>query len=356
MPYAIIVKVPDAKDDCFIAMPFAEKFKAAYTPIMMAASQLRLHPVRIKTGEMQPGVDFDVDIVNATRSARMVVAVCSPEPATSKPNPNVMYELGWAHALGKPTLILTSDIRTLPSDLAVKHVLTYEETEIGTDEFTRKIKENMRDILERMSKDNPLTDPIHEDIYVASERHLMFHNPAFWDHFRIILSFAKNTHDEHQQLDTAVIDKLLTEANEMYENPGQAQRVSSFLKAWKNYDTYYHNRTLPNVHEQLGDSLREVDNSLAFLKTEGGHLLRRNVNDCDGFYGKIKAKLTEYSDLYKETAKWAESDSLPRQKDPDAINKCFFQINLLSKETKSIVMNSDRLIVNLIEMIRKPGD
>jgi hypothetical protein len=356
MPYAIIVKVPDARNDCFIAMPFAKKFEGIFSPIVVAATRVNLRPVRIKTGEMQPGVDFDHDIINSTRAAKLVIAVCSPEEAKGKPNPNVMYELGWAHALGKPTLILTNDVDTLPSDLKTKHVLAYEDTEIGTNELIRKIRENMRDVLEHMNNENPLTDPSYEDIYVAHERHLMFHNPAFWDNFRNILSFAKLTHDEHQQIDTAAIDKLFKEAKEMYDNPGQAQRVSNFLLAWGVFDAYYQNVTWPNVYKQIEEALEKADESFEFLKrAEAGQSLRRNVNDCYGFYKNVKDRLTKYPRLHKESSEGSESNSL-HQQDPEAINRVFFQISQLSRDTKSIVINSDRLIVNLIEMIRKTGD
>ena len=54
MPYAVVIKVPEAKKNCFVAMPFAKKFNNTFSAIVMASTQLDLRPVRIETAEIQP--------------------------------------------------------------------------------------------------------------------------------------------------------------------------------------------------------------------------------------------------------------------------------------------------------------
>src|SRR4051812_17776952 len=98
MSLAIVIKVSPPTDNCFIIMPFAPEYEPLYGSIVQAISKHHLHPHRLDI--MQPGVNFVEDIVKAIRSAKIIVAVCSPEPETGKINPNVMYELGMAHALG----------------------------------------------------------------------------------------------------------------------------------------------------------------------------------------------------------------------------------------------------------------
>lgn len=53
-------------------------------------------------------------------------------------NPNVMYELGIAHALDKPVLLLSKEIGSLPVDLKSKRFLIYN----SYNELERKLEKN----------------------------------------------------------------------------------------------------------------------------------------------------------------------------------------------------------------------
>ena len=79
---AIVVKVPQspqqAQSVCFIAIPFAKEFRKLSDLIMNAAVNLDLRPVR--TDNVQMTDSFIRDVVLQTRAARVVVAVCTPEP------------------------------------------------------------------------------------------------------------------------------------------------------------------------------------------------------------------------------------------------------------------------------------
>ena len=76
--------------------------------------------------------DWDVpgsfDFFSAIQSSDLVVADISGQ----KPNPNVMYELGFAHGLRKPTLLLVSqESGRAPSDLAGILYLVYDPTNLS---------------------------------------------------------------------------------------------------------------------------------------------------------------------------------------------------------------------------------
>lgn len=68
------------------------------------------------------GASWANAITDAVRSADFVVV------DVTRQNPNVFYELGFAHALRKPTILLTSSEATgaLPSDLAGFQYIVYE--------------------------------------------------------------------------------------------------------------------------------------------------------------------------------------------------------------------------------------
>lgn len=48
-------------------------------------------------------------------------------------NPNVFYELGYAQALGKKTILLTQDLEDVPFDLRHQRVIEYSDTVAGAD-------------------------------------------------------------------------------------------------------------------------------------------------------------------------------------------------------------------------------
>jgi nucleoside 2-deoxyribosyltransferase len=74
-----------------------------------------------------PGALWASAISDALHRADLVVADLSTE------NPNIMYELGFAHALRKPTIILASRASSskIPSDLAGFSYLFYDPEDPG---------------------------------------------------------------------------------------------------------------------------------------------------------------------------------------------------------------------------------
>lgn len=353
MPYAIVVNVPEAKESCFVALPFDPAFDPVLRDIKAAASDHGLRVVLVRSGVSQPGVFFTNDIVNAIRSTRVVVAVCSPEEATGKANPNVLYELGLAHALGKATVILTSDLDTLPANLSARHALVYGAGDVGSGALSEKISKDLENVLRRMQdSQNPLTDPDYLFIYVAHERHLMFHNPEFWDHFRRILSFANLTRNEHHQINTGCIDSLLAKANRLWSSPGQGPRVTVFLDAWEHYCQFFQSCTYPRVYRHLEQQVGSVDAAFTFVRAHASPELKEHVDTCDKFYGDLRTSLFNYPQLFKDTKQCVED--LPQ--DPTNVTRVFTQVRDVYSQTKSIVTDSDGLMFNLIEMIRTQGE
>jgi hypothetical protein len=65
------------------------------------------------------------DIVRAIHDADYIIA-----DLTEK-NPNVYYELGLAHASGKPVILITQNIANLPFDLRHQRIIEYADTAAG---------------------------------------------------------------------------------------------------------------------------------------------------------------------------------------------------------------------------------
>jgi hypothetical protein len=55
-------------------------------------------------------------------------------------NPNVMYELGIAHTVGKPVILITQDMKTIPFDFSHLRHYEYADNSDGKELFGAELK------------------------------------------------------------------------------------------------------------------------------------------------------------------------------------------------------------------------
>lgn len=353
-PVAIVVRVESERSRVgFIATPFDRQFDPLSTWISEAARQAGLDPVR--SDQVPRGNNFIVDIHHRVRASHVVLAICSPDPRTGTPNPNVLYELGLAHSLGKPTIVLTNAPETMPADLVALRVFTYTDEELAPAngrEIVRRIKEAILD-LNRATKGS-LIDPNWDGVSVAYDRHKMLLAPEFWDDFRKILSFAKEIHDQIQALDTAHVDGLLRAIdNILFKAKSKRQKtdaIGELHEQWRHYVSYYNTVTVPKVFEPLPEVLREIDGCFQRIPRHAGSE-RQRLRTSQGFYNQIKEVLSSYPLLHDAVGQTTGLHVLSALESQQTCVNVHARIQGLSTATKLCVIQADRLIVNLIEMI-----
>jgi hypothetical protein len=97
-----------ATDTCFVMMPFAEPIGGYYTSIYRPAiERAKLTAVRADADIYGTGKIID-QIWKGIHAARVLVAELTDR------NPNVLYELGLAHALYKPVVLISSNKDDVP--------------------------------------------------------------------------------------------------------------------------------------------------------------------------------------------------------------------------------------------------
>jgi hypothetical protein len=103
----------------FVAMEYREPFDTFYREVIKPQAEKLYDIVRIdeKSG---PGVIFQ-DMQREIGQSDVVIAEITPA------NPNVFYELGYAQALGKPTILLAQRGGKLPFDIASYRVVFYDD-------------------------------------------------------------------------------------------------------------------------------------------------------------------------------------------------------------------------------------
>jgi len=116
------VTVP-AGTTCFVMQPFAAPLGSYYETIFKPAiTQAGLEPLRADAEIFATGKIID-QIWRGIHGAKVLVA-----ELTSK-NPNVFYELGLAHALSKPVVLVSSNEGDVPFDLRHIRVIIYDQTD-----------------------------------------------------------------------------------------------------------------------------------------------------------------------------------------------------------------------------------
>lgn len=109
-----------ATDTCFVMMPFAEPLGAYYLTVYQPAiDKAKLRPVRADAEIFGTGKIID-QIWAGIHSARVLVAELTGR------NPNVLYELGLAHALRKPVVLVSSNEEDVPFDVRHVRVIYYD--------------------------------------------------------------------------------------------------------------------------------------------------------------------------------------------------------------------------------------
>lgn len=104
---------------CFVLMPFGDPFDSVYREIIKPQI-FKAGLEALRADEVfEPG-----SIMEQIRSAIQQARICIAD-LTGK-NPNVLYELGIAQTLGKPTVLLTQNIADIPFDLKQYRMIVYD--------------------------------------------------------------------------------------------------------------------------------------------------------------------------------------------------------------------------------------
>lgn len=140
--------------DIFMIMPFREQFNGVYHNIVRPiATSLNL---TVKRGDDFTSVRGAImqEVWAALNACRLVIA------ETTEVNANVYYELGIAHTLGKPAILLTQnrDVQDIPFDIRHLRFIVYDNTIEGGEKLAQELRRaivwTMNDLKETEGKPN----------------------------------------------------------------------------------------------------------------------------------------------------------------------------------------------------------
>ena len=130
-------------DSCFVMMPFASPLGGYYESVYKPAiEKAGLQPVRADAEIFGAGKIMD-QVWSGIRRAKVLVAELTQR------NPNVFYELGLAHALKKPVVLISSNEDDVPFDLQHIRVIYYDVNDpFWGQKLLSKVAENILSAIE----------------------------------------------------------------------------------------------------------------------------------------------------------------------------------------------------------------
>ncbi len=133
--FRLPVEIPVEKDLVAVMMPFDARFNAVYAVLQAAAIESGMRCQR--ADDIWVNDHIVDDIINLIWRARVVIADLSSR------NPNVFYETGIAHALGREVVQIAQSMEDIPFDLRAIRSLTYLNNGEGLERLKMQVVERL---------------------------------------------------------------------------------------------------------------------------------------------------------------------------------------------------------------------
>lgn len=135
-------KIQKLKPKAFVVMQFSSQYNDVYFEVIKKiCEEEKIDVLRIDE-ESGPGLIIQ-DITRAIYESKIIIADISPV------NVNVFYEVGFAHALNKPTILIAEKETKLPFDVSSFRTLFYENTIGGKRKLEEGLKRHIDAILQQ---------------------------------------------------------------------------------------------------------------------------------------------------------------------------------------------------------------
>lgn len=136
--FSMDIKLPEV----FVISQFGGMYDQLYDNVIKPICEKKdIKPVR--ADEVPASSAILDDIIRSLRSANIIIADITPN------NPNVFYELGYAHAIGKAVILLCekSERPNLPFDVSGYRTIFYDNTMAGKLQVEQKIELYINEML-----------------------------------------------------------------------------------------------------------------------------------------------------------------------------------------------------------------
>lgn len=126
----------------FVVMQFTAPYNELWKSVVEPVCKSKNIEAKRADDDYGPGMII-ADVVQAIRESSVVIAEITPT------NANVYYEVGYAHALGKPTILIAERGTKLPFDISGFRVLMYENSIDGKAKFEQGLIKHLDSVLKQ---------------------------------------------------------------------------------------------------------------------------------------------------------------------------------------------------------------
>jgi hypothetical protein len=123
-----------------VMMPFASQFDKVYETLKNVSGKLSLKCLR--ADDIWEHDHIIQDVVSLIYRSRIVICDCTDR------NPNVFYEAGIAHTLGKDVILITQKESDIPFDLRHIRYVTYLNNNEGRGNLAEKVLQRIQTLLQ----------------------------------------------------------------------------------------------------------------------------------------------------------------------------------------------------------------
>jgi len=275
------------KPIAFVIMPFAAEFEEIYNYFI--ATSLNEAGFEVKRADdIESQNNILKDIVNAIKNCDIIVA-----DLTSS-NPNVYYELGLAHSINKPVILLTQDLSEVPFDLKSYRIIEYNTHFLNIQKVSKQLSNIALGLYDGSLKyGNPFTDfneinikdEIKEELLIEGEEGIIDYLADVDEGYAKLADIINEISSEMEKMteDTEVFGSEITNAT---SNPSagsasylrklsksHAKKLEDFNKLLFNSNMEYTNiasttkNSLENIIQILTIDTHDVDEYKKFLQT-----------------------------------------------------------------------------------------
>lgn len=131
------VVVDEIKSKVFVVMQFTEEYNSLYTEVIRPTCEDFGYEC-VRADDIYNNGSIIEDIVQSIRESSLVIADVTPD------NPNVFYEVGFAHGIQKPTILLSDRKREkLPFDVSGVRTLFYDNSIGGKSTIEDRLRKHL---------------------------------------------------------------------------------------------------------------------------------------------------------------------------------------------------------------------
>lgn len=136
-----LISVEKSPSIAFVVMQYTDEFDALYREVIAPTCE-KFGFKAVKADDIYNNGLIIEDIAKSIREATIVIADITPD------NPNVFYEVGFSHGIGKPTILLADRGRAkLPFDVNGFRTIFYDNTIAGKPMVEERLTQHLRNVI-----------------------------------------------------------------------------------------------------------------------------------------------------------------------------------------------------------------